>query len=176
LSTKVRELFNLSEGETVQSCHPCWLFRTILLRGYVYFTNSYLCFYAYLPSKGNRATRAGPLMKRTRRTMRFSKHWAVLRGNALSWYESNKDPYFPQGHIDLRTVQDVSSVAGDGKGKESQFTVETPERTFLFSAPSNDSRDVWVQAILKAVFRARNDGDSVRIGIPFETILDVEES
>ena len=174
LSVKIRELFGLPATEEVKRCHPCWLFRTILLRGYAYITTSYLCFYAYLPSKNGSTTRAGPLLKRTRRTMRFSKHWAVLRDNALSWYESEKDPYFPQGHIDLRTVSDVSAVPV--AGKEAQFTVETPDRTFLFCAPSDNSRSEWISAVQKAVFRANNDGDSVRISIPFEAILDVEES
>ncbi len=191
LSAKVRELFHLPESEEVAKCHPCWLFRTVLLRGYAYLTTSYLCFYAYLPSaKHGRPSRAGPLLKRTRRTLRFSRHHAILRENALSWYESDKDPYFPQGHIDLRTVTDVSAVvpapAASGavvvekekeKEKEAvQFTVETPDRTYLFCAPSPASRDEWVVSLRKAVFRARNDGNSVRISIPFEAILDVEEA
>ena len=31
--------------------YPCWLFRSILLQGYLYITAGHLCFYAYLAQK-----------------------------------------------------------------------------------------------------------------------------
>lgn len=31
--------------------YPCWLLQSVLLQGYLYITQSHLCFYAYLPKK-----------------------------------------------------------------------------------------------------------------------------
>lgn len=196
LSRRLRRIFDLDQTEELVSCHPCWLFRSILLQGYMYIMTSHLCFYAYLPSRQDKVLWAGSLRKRTRRTHRFSKHWTVLRGRALSWYESERDPYFPQDQIDLRDVIEVSSPAhardsntaersGAMPGQStstqhgaelSRFEVTTPYRVFTFEAQDRSSCDHWVTAIRKAAFRAQNEGESVRISIPLETILDVDSS
>ncbi|PWN53812.1 UDP-Glycosyltransferase/glycogen phosphorylase [Violaceomyces palustris] len=172
LSLKLRTTFGLDASEDLHSTHSCWMFRSVLLQGHVYLTSGHLCFYAYLPRREDRVLRAGPLSKLTKRTRRFSKHWAVLRGGVLSWYDSERDPYFPQGHIDLRKV---SSVDCSTKNPE-RFKVNTSYRQFTFSVDSEQSRNAWVNALKKELFRSQNEGESVRISIPLEIIIDVDIS
>lgn len=170
LASRLKAIFKLDREEEIVSCHPCWLFRGVMLQGYIYILASHVCFYAYLPSREDRVLKAGILRKKTRRTHRFSRHWAVLRGRSLSWYESNRDPYFPQDHIDLRNVLGVE-VAEDAR-----FTVETPYRGFIFEADSREGAQDWVNVLKRSIFRAQNEGESVRISIPYEAILDVDGS
>ncbi len=149
---------------------PCWLFRSLLLQGHLYLTNGHLCFYAYLPSRDEKVVKTGVLGKRTRRTHRFSKHWASLQGSKLSWFDSDRDPYFPQGHIDLRKV----SAIEPSQNHKDRFKLNTPARKFTFLAEDEASRDAWVSALQKETFRAQNQGESVRISIPLETIMNHE--
>ncbi|UZJ53833.1 hypothetical protein CBS101457_003153 [Exobasidium rhododendri] len=170
LGDRLKSIFALEKEEEIVSCLPCWLFRGILLQGYIYVLTSHVCFYAYLPSREDRILKASTLRKRTKRTHRFSRHWAVLRGRALSWYESDKDPFFPQDHIDLRNVINVEV------GSDARFNVETPYRTFTFEAESKEGALEWIRVLKRSVFRAQNEGESVRIRIPFEAIVDVDGS
>lgn len=67
LADKLREIFDLPNIEEVRAEMPCWLLRSIrkhsvccshhdseffsVLQGYMYLTNSYLCFFAHMPSR-----------------------------------------------------------------------------------------------------------------------------
>ncbi|SNX85601.1 probable UDP-glucose:sterol glucosyltransferase [Melanopsichium pennsylvanicum] len=170
LIVQLKEVFQLDAAEILLLAQPCWLFRSLLLQGHLYLTSGHVCFYAYLPSRDEKVIKTGMLGKRTRRTHRFSKHWASLKGGKLSWFDSDRDPYFPQGHIDLRKV---SAIEPSQNHKE-RFKVTTPARRFTFLAEDEHSRDAWIVALQKQTFRAQNQGDSVRISIPLETIMNVE--
>jgi len=122
------------------------------------------------PEAINMLTKSSWIGKRTQRTLRFSKHWAVLKGSALSWYENERDPYFPQGHIDLRHALNCDP----SNENHLQFTVGTVARKFIFNVDSEESRDDWVKVIRKALLRSHNEGESVRISIPLETIVDLD--
>lgn len=62
-------------------------------------------------------------------------------------------------------------------GKDStKFTLETHERKYYFKADSAISAKEWVKALQKIIFRSHNDGDSVKISLPIENIVDVEDS
>lgn len=172
LSHRIQSMFGLPPSERVESSYPCWLFRSILLQGTMFLTSGHVLFYAYLPSKGDKVVKAGSIRKRTQKTYRFSRHWAILRGRALSWYDSQRDPYFPQDHIDLR---DVMATTPSTKHPR-HFKVQTPYRTFVFGVESEEGRDEWVSAIQRAAFRAQNAGESVRVSIPLEAIVDVESA
>lgn len=56
------------------------------------------------------------------------------------------------------------------------FTVQTNERIFHFRADSAASAKEWVKAIQRVIFRSHNDGDSVKIAMPVEDIIQIEES
>ncbi|KAH9486672.1 Sterol 3-beta-glucosyltransferase [Psilocybe cubensis] len=83
---------------------------------------------------------------------------------------SSKDPYFPHGIIDLRYAISCDPVGEKG------FRLRTNSRTIVLSADSVPSREEWVKAIRKVIFKAQNMGDSVKIAIPYSAILDVERS
>ncbi|SPO27515.1 probable UDP-glucose:sterol glucosyltransferase [Ustilago trichophora] len=170
LLQQLKDVFQLDFTETLHLAQPCWLFRSLLLQGHLYLTSGHICFYAYLPSRDEKTIKTGLLGKRTRRTHRFSKHWASLKAGKLSWFDSNKDPYFPQGHIDLRKV----SAIEPSQNHQERFKVTTPARRFTFLTEDEHSRDAWVAALQKETFRAQNQGESVRISIPLETVINVE--
>ena len=97
-----------------------------------------------------------------------------------------QDPYFPHGIVDLRYA-----ISCDPLG-EREFRLRTNSRTVVLSADSVPSREEWMKAIKKVIFKAQNMGDNVKvnaaciilslvlndlqIAIPYATILDVERS
>ncbi|KAJ7630514.1 glycosyltransferase family 1 protein [Roridomyces roridus] len=170
LAEKLKQVFDLDGIEEVWAEMPCWLLRSVLLQGYMYLTNSYLCFFAHMPAREDQVLKSGSLNKKAQRTKRWIKHWFVLKNDALSWYQSSSDPYFPHGILDLRYA-----ISCDALG-DKEFRVRTNQRTVVLAAPSGPSREEWVKAIRKVIFKAQNMGDSVKIAIPYSTILDVDKS
>ncbi|KAJ7693646.1 hypothetical protein B0H17DRAFT_1278469 [Mycena rosella] len=170
LAEKLKQIFDLDGIEEVWAEMPCWLLRSVLLQGYMYLTNSYLCFFAHMPTREDQVLKSGSLNKKAQRTKRWIKHWFVLKNDALSWYQSSSDPYFPHGILDLRYAISCDAVG------DKEFRVRTNQRTVVLAAPSAPSREEWVKAVRKVIFKAQNMGDSVKIAIPYSTILDVEKS
>ena len=84
----------------------------------------------------------------------------------------SQDPYFPDGHIDLHYAISVEP----SQFHKHHFKVATADKKWHFSADSEASRDEWVKTLKKGVFRCQNEGESVKIAIPLETIVDVEKS
>ena len=63
------------------------------------------------------------------------------------------------------------------KGKETKdFSVVTDKRVYHFRADSSVSAKEWVKTLQKVIFRSHNDGDSVKISLPIENVVDIEES
>lgn len=170
LAEKLRDVFELEGIKEVWAEMPCWLLRSVLLQGYMYLTNSYLCFFAHMPSREDQVLKSGSLNKRAQRTKRWIKHWFVLKNDALSWYQSSSDPYFPRGILDLRYAISCDPVG------EREFRVRTSQKSVVLSADSVPSREEWVKAIRKVIFKAQNMGDTVKIAIPYSAILEVERS
>ncbi|KAF8898479.1 glycosyltransferase family 1 protein [Infundibulicybe gibba] len=160
LAEKLKDVFELDGIEEVRA----------VLQGYMYLTNSYLCFFAHMPAREDQVLKSGSLNKKAQRTKRWIKHWFVLKNDALSWYQSSSDPYFPHGIVDLRYAISCESVG------EKDFRLRTNQRTVILSADSVPSREEWVKAIRKVIFKAQNMGESVKIAIPYSAILDVEKS
>ncbi|KAH0558394.1 hypothetical protein GP486_004947 [Trichoglossum hirsutum] len=180
LSTRLMEIFEYAEPEDVISEYPCWLLNSILLQGYMYITTKHVCFYAYLPKKSpliqtqHIVAKSGYLSKRGRQNPKFNRYWFVLKGDVLSYYMDPSDVYFPSGNIDLRYAYAASH---SDKGKDTtSFHVATDKRKYYFKADSVTSAKEWVKSLQKVIFRSRNDGDSVKISLPIENIIDVEES
>ncbi|PCH33350.1 glycosyltransferase family 1 protein [Wolfiporia cocos MD-104 SS10] len=170
LAEKLRDVFELQGIHEVVAEMPCWLLRSVLLQGYMYLTDSYLCFFAHMPSREDQVLKSGSLSKRAQRTKRWIRHWFVLKNDALSWYHSPADPYFPHGIVDLRYII-TCDPAGD-----KDIRLRTNQKTIRLSADSTASRDEWLKAIRKIMFKAQNMGDSVKIAIPYSAIVDVEKS
>ncbi|KAG6844274.1 hypothetical protein H0H87_008223 [Tephrocybe sp. NHM501043] len=73
--------------------------------------------------------------------------------------------------FELEAIEEVRAADGD-KG----FRIRTNQKTVILSADSVPSREEWVKAIRKVIFKAQNMGDSVKIAIPYSLIVDVERS
>lgn len=59
---------------------------------------------------------------------------------------------------------------------EKGIRLRTNQKTITLSADSVPSREEWVKAIRRVIFKAQNMGDSVKIAIPYAAVLDVEKS
>jgi hypothetical protein len=68
-----------------------------------------------------------------------------------------QDPYFPHGVVDLRYT--VSCEIIDSKS----FRLRTSQKTVRLGTDSTTNRDEWIKAIRKVVFKAQNQGDSVKV-------------
>lgn len=175
LALRLKEIFGFEKPEAVVAEFPCWLLQSVLLQGYLYLTRQHICFYAYLPRKTNTAAKTGHLSKRGKSNPKHRRYWFELKGDVLSYYSNPSDRYFPQGNIDLR--YGISASLMDEKDKDCKdFSVTTDHRTYYFRADSAISGREWVKTIQKTIFRSHNDGDSVKISLPMENIIDVEDS
>jgi sterol 3beta-glucosyltransferase len=114
---------------------------------------------------------------RGRRNPKYNRYWFRLKGDVLSYYSDPSDLYFPSGNIDLR-YGISANVTGqrERQGCYTHFTVITHQRKFQFKADSAPSAKEWVKALQKIIFRSHNDGDSVKISLPIENIIDIEDS
>jgi hypothetical protein len=78
--------------------------------------------------------------------------------SSSTFYDTcRQDPYFPHGIVDLRYA-----ISCDPLG-EKQFRLRTNSKTVVLSADSVPSREEWVKAIKKVIFKAQNMGDSVKV-------------
>ncbi|EMD41640.1 glycosyltransferase family 1 protein [Gelatoporia subvermispora B] len=170
LAEKLRGVFELDDIHEVIAEMPCWLMRSVLLQGYIYLTDTYLCFFAHMPSKEDQVLKSGSLSKKAQRTKRWIRHWFVLKNDVLSWYQSSSDPYFPHGVVDLRYAITCEPVNDKG------IRLRTNQKSIRLTADSVPSRDEWVKAIRRVMFKAQNMGDSVKIAIPYASIVDVDIS
>ncbi|KAL8956780.1 MAG: hypothetical protein Q9193_005787 [Seirophora villosa] len=177
LATRLMEIFGFESAEEVISEYPCWYMQSVLLQGYMYITQAHVCFYAYLPKKSNVVAKSGYLAKRGKQNVKFNRYWFTLKGDVLSYFTDPSDLYFPSGNIDLTYGISASLNECKEKGKDpTTFSVVTNQRVYHFKADSPSSAKEWVKTLQKVIFRSHNDGDSVKISLPTENIIDIEES
>ncbi|KAL8998465.1 MAG: hypothetical protein Q9169_002502 [Polycauliona sp. 2 TL-2023] len=177
LAARLMEIFGFQTPEEVLSEYPCWLMQSVLLQGYLYITQAHICFYAYLPKRSNVAAKSGYLAKRGKQNPKFNRYWFILKGDVLSYFTNPSDLYFPSGNIDLTYGISASLVDNKEKSRETtSFSVVANERVYYFKADSPSSAKEWVKTLQKVIFRSHNDGDSVKISLPIENIIDIEES
>lgn len=69
-----------------------------------------------------------------------------------------QDPYFLNGIVDLRYA-----ISCDPTG-EREIRLRANEKSLLLTADSIPSREEWVKAIRKVIFKAQNMGDTVKVG------------
>lgn len=174
LETRLMEVFGFERPERVISEYACWFMQSVLLQGYMYVTERHICFYAYLPKKSNVISKTGYLAKRGRQNPKYRRYWFSLKGDVLSYYTSPADIYFPSGNIDLR--YGISAALDNASKDTKDFSIVTDHRSYHFRADSSASAREWVKNLQKVIFRSHNDGDSVKISLPIENVVDVEES
>ncbi|CAK7237927.1 Sterol 3-beta-glucosyltransferase [Sporothrix eucalyptigena] len=174
LSRRLMEIFEFDKPEEVIEEYPCWLLQSVLLQGYMYITSRHICFYAYLPKKANEVAKSGYLAKSGKRSPKYSRFWFRLKGDVFSYYRDPSNLYFPHGQIDLR--YGISATLSDKDKDGLHFQVVTHHRTYYFRADSAPSAKDWVKSLQRVIFRSHNDGDSVKISLPIENVIDIEEN
>lgn len=121
--------------------------------------------------------KSGHLSKRGKQNPKYNRYWFTLKGDVISYYVDPSDLYFPSGNIDLRYGISATLVEPKEKGKDvTKFSVATDQRTYYFKADSAASAKEWVKTLQKVIFRSHNEGDSVKISLPLENVIDIEES
>lgn len=159
----------------------------------MYITARHIAFYAYLPKKAvilprmlqereahnancsqNEVAKSGYLSKSGKRNPKFNRYWFRLKGDVLSYYRDPQNLYFPSGQIDLR--YGISASVIDCDKEAVHFAVTTHHRTYNFRADSVQSAKEWVKSLQRVIFRSHNDGDSVKISLPIENVIDIEET
>ena len=176
LSTRLKKVFGLEKEEKVLAEYQCWLMQSILLQGYMYVTERHICFYAYLPKKNHSVIKTGYLSKRGKQNPKYNRYWFALNKDVLSYYLDPSNLYFPSGHVDLRNAISANLAESKDKDKTKDFVVMTGDRTYQFRADSVPSAKEWVKALQKVIFRSHNDGDSVKILVPIENVIDIEDN
>ena len=155
----------------------------------MYITAKHICFYAYLPKKAvsltsyfknhtnhqqHEVAKSGYLSKSGKRNPKYNRYWFRLKGDVLAYYASSTNLYFPHGQIDLRYGISASITDKDKEGLH--FSVVTSHRTYNFKADSAPSAKEWVKSLQRVIFRSHNDGDSVKISLPIENVIDIEDT
>ncbi|KAJ0165076.1 Sterol 3-beta-glucosyltransferase [Colletotrichum tanaceti] len=173
LARRLQDIFEFDHPEVVIEEYPCWLLQSVLLQGYMYITAKHICFYAYLPKKAHEVVKSGYLSKSGKRNPKYNRYWFRLKGDVLAYYKDPSNVYFPSGQIDLRYGISASvSDKKDGLG----FTVVTHHRTYHLRADSAPSAKEWVKSLQRVIFRSHNEGDSVKISLPIENVIDIEDT
>lgn len=159
LAQKLKEVFGFLEEEDFVAEYPCWLFKSVLLQGYMYITTNHISFYAYLPMKESAVFKSGYFQKKARNTPRFTRYWFVLKNDVLSYYQGSSNLYFPSGSINLGNAIQATNK----ESKDKHFQLITNRERFHFIADSLVSANEWVKALQRVIFRSHNNGDSVKV-------------
>ncbi|XP_076683705.1 arf-GAP with dual PH domain-containing protein 1 isoform X1 [Andrena cerasifolii] len=89
-----------------------------------------------------------------RHTDAYKKRWFTLDGRKLMYHDDPMDAH-PKGEIFLGHSSDGFGIkTGVPPGARDQgfsFTLETPDRTYLLSAQSDDDRTQWMSVIQKVI-------------------------
>jgi sterol 3beta-glucosyltransferase len=174
LAKRLQQIFDFESPEEVISEYPCWLLQSILVQGYMYITQRHICFYAYIPRKHHDVSKTGYLFKRGR--SKYNRYWFILKGDVLSYYTNPAELYFPRNRINLQYAISAEVLDSKEKKDETVFVVTTDERVYQFKADSAASAKEWVRSIQKVIFRTHNEGNSVKISLPIQNVLEIEES
>lgn len=175
LAQRLMDIFGFDEPEATIGEYPCCLLQSVLVQGHMYLTQKHICFYAYLPKKAAKVAISGHLAKRGQHNPRYNRYYYELKGDIFAYYDNPSTKYFPNGQIDLRAGVSAN-IADREKNKDgTHFTLVTDKREYMFKADTITSAREWVKALQKVIFRAHNDGDSVKISLPIENIMDIED-
>ncbi|TPX66754.1 undecaprenyldiphospho-muramoylpentapeptide beta-N-acetylglucosaminyltransferase [Spizellomyces sp. 'palustris'] len=76
------------------------------------------------------------------------------------------------GRVNLKNVVDVQKSKQHQRG----FSIVTRDKKYRFKADTETAREEWMKALKASMVRARNEGDDVRIVLPFANITELELS
>ncbi|KAF9356414.1 hypothetical protein BGX34_009939 [Mortierella sp. NVP85] len=95
---------------------------------------------------------SGYLLKLGNKYKTWRKKWFVLRGEQLTYYKNNKE-YQPHGIIPLSTIIDCLQTDPVSKSKQYCLRIVTVKRSFMCSAPDEDTLLQWLDALHVEVSR-----------------------
>ncbi|OAV93062.1 hypothetical protein PTTG_27466 [Puccinia triticina 1-1 BBBD Race 1] len=186
LSRKLQQIFQLPPDEELLAEYPAWLFRSLLLKGYLYLTSAHLCFYAFLRSNEREADddpesalKAGILTRHHSRSkldqrQASKKSWFILKNTILSWYPSSHELFFPTGQIDLHFCTKLELPNPNSKNPN-QFKLFVSGKVYTFSSDTQQSRDDWLKLLQQTIFACQHDGQNVKIAIPLSAIENIQK-
>ncbi|ORZ15729.1 hypothetical protein BCR42DRAFT_415793 [Absidia repens] len=139
----------------------------------MYLTDQNICFFAPLPSKDSAPKRSGYLsQKKHRASPLHSRHYFILEQCYFSWYHSAEHHYQLLGIIELKTVTNIRN----SRRKPLAFTIITSAGKYSFVADSEISKKEWMDDLRRSVFMAKNDGNCVRIILPFSKAITISKA
>jgi sterol 3beta-glucosyltransferase len=122
-------------------------------------------------------TKSGYLSKRGLHNPRYNRYYVQLKGDVLSYYEDPSKIYYPSGQIDLRLGIGANLASLKDKSKDNcHFVLTTDKREYMFKADSPSSAKDWIKLLQKVIFRSHNDGDSIKVSLPIENVMDIEDN
>ncbi|KAF8950464.1 hypothetical protein BGZ46_004524, partial [Entomortierella lignicola] len=95
---------------------------------------------------GSKLVRQGHLYKLGNKYKTWRKKWFVLRGDKLTYYKNTKE-YQPHGIIPLSTIIDCLQMDPVSKSKQYCLRIVTTKRSFVCSAPDEDTLLQWLDAL-----------------------------
>ncbi|EPY49763.1 fungal protein [Schizosaccharomyces cryophilus OY26] len=100
----------------------------------------------------NKVLMQGPIYWRHGNIHRWSKCWAVVRGNGMTIYNSNME-YKPVKLIPITEIQDVAEINIFEKSRKYIFTVITLNKPMEFRVDDEDTLILWVAALKTSLDR-----------------------
>ncbi|KAI8803606.1 hypothetical protein BJ742DRAFT_749002 [Cladochytrium replicatum] len=167
---KIQLAFELPEVEPYRGEYSCWLVKSLLIKGNMFLTDGHLCFYASLPREKGLLEKSGFLHKKVNATNQYATYWFVLKDDALNFYENSQDLYYPIGGINLKSVIAVEKC----HKPLNSFRLLTHKAKYRLRADTEASMHEWMKLIKASMFRARNEGDDVKIVLPWSIVTSME--
>jgi sterol 3beta-glucosyltransferase len=176
LAEQVQKMFKFQEVQEIIAEYRCHLVQNIDVPGHIFVTKRYICFYAYLPQVTAKVVKSGYLSKRGMHDPRYMRYYCELKGHVLNFYQDPAQINYPRSLIDMRRSINVFAT-GTEKGKdETHFTLETEKRDYQLKADSSESATDWIRLLQQEILNTRNDGGLIKITLPIENILDIEDN
>lgn len=171
---KLRTIFHLPAQEVLRGDWPCYIVQSAIVPGFIYLTDNYICFYAALPKGQISFNKSGYLLLKKSGKMKsnYERYYFEIQEDVLAWYESSTDTYSPLGKIDLKYALSVHQSTKRKFG----LRITTMNNTWHLQADTNAAMAEWTSALQKAIFGAKNNGSSLKITLPLQSILDIEQT
>ncbi|KAI9265866.1 UDP-Glycosyltransferase/glycogen phosphorylase [Helicostylum pulchrum] len=169
---KLKSIFSLPNNEVLKGEWPCYIVQSAIVPGFMYLSTNHICFYASLPKGITSCNKSGYLLLKKSSKNHYERYYFDIKQDVLAWFESSTDSYSPLGKIDLK---DALAVRQSTKRKYG-LRIITMIKTWHLQADTSAALVEWTNALQKAIFRAKNNGTSLKIKLPFKKILDIEQT
>ncbi|CEG67174.1 hypothetical protein RMATCC62417_03641 [Rhizopus microsporus] len=174
LEERLRVVFNLPSSEVLRGEWICYIVQSALVPGCMYLTDNFICFYASLPKGQLQFHKSGYLLIKRAGKMKsnYERYYFDIQNDVLAWYENPTDNYSPLGKIDLKSILAIRQSVKRKYG----FRIKTTTKNWHFQADTKAAMIEWTNALQKAIFKANNSGSNLKIVLPFQNVLDIEQT